>query len=426
MPYLDKAGTEELWSKIKSNFAHDITTSSLTTKGITISLNSGMKNSGNWVQLATADIPAATNTTGGLVTDAQAKSIASIQTYTAGTNISISGGQISVTGLATVATTGKYSDLTDKPTIDTSMSSTSTNAVTNAAISSALSGKANTSHTHTKSQITDFPTSLKNPNALTIGDVTYDGSAAKSITAGDNVTISNGKISATDTTYSAATTSTSGLMSSTDKTKLDGVAEGAKDNIYIAQYGSDTIATIREQQGLGKLIFAEWYSMGYTFPICYEESDEIVFGGYTFGYACVTLTVTSSGWTNTKIGLNAFAPLASPTLTGTPKAPTAAAGTNTEQIATTAFVKSAIDASGAGVVHYKGAATSTASLVNYVTGDYWVASATFALGDETVESGDMIFANKTASAYAAANFDVVQANITAMTTAEVDAICTLD
>lgn len=41
--------------------------------------------------------------------------------------------------------------------------------------------------------------------------------------------------------------------------------------------------------------------------------------------------------------LGAKAPLATPTFTGTPKAPTAAAGTNTTQIATTAFVKTAID-----------------------------------------------------------------------------------
>ncbi len=38
------------------------------------------------------------------------------------------------------------------------------------------------------------------------------------------------------------------------------------------------------------------------------------------------------------------APLASPAFTGTPTAPTATAGTNTTQIATTAFVKTAIDA----------------------------------------------------------------------------------
>jgi len=42
--------------------------------------------------------------------------------------------------------------------------------------------------------------------------------------------------------------------------------------------------------------------------------------------------------------LDAKAPLASPTLTGTPLAPTAAAATNTTQIATTAFVQAAITA----------------------------------------------------------------------------------
>lgn len=42
------------------------------------------------------------------------------------------------------------------------------------------------------------------------------------------------------------------------------------------------------------------------------------------------------------------APLASPTFTGTPAAPTAALGTNTTQLATTAFVKSAVDASALG------------------------------------------------------------------------------
>ena len=43
------------------------------------------------------------------------------------------------------------------------------------------SGKAAFSHTHTKSQITDFPTALKNPNALTIDGYVYDGSSAMSV-----------------------------------------------------------------------------------------------------------------------------------------------------------------------------------------------------------------------------------------------------
>lgn len=46
---------------------------------------------------------------------------------------------------------------------------------------------------------------------------------------------------------------------------------------------------------------------------------------------------------NVQEQLNAKAPLASPALTGTPTAPTATKGTNTQQIATTAFVKEAVD-----------------------------------------------------------------------------------
>lgn len=47
-------------------------------------------------------------------------------------------------------------------------------------------GAAASSHTHTKSQITDFPSSMKNPNSLTISlngtsQGAYDGSASKSI-----------------------------------------------------------------------------------------------------------------------------------------------------------------------------------------------------------------------------------------------------
>ena len=45
--------------------------------------------------------------------------------------------------------------------------------------------------------------------------------------------------------------------------------------------------------------------------------------------------------------ISGFAPLASPALTGTPTAPTAAPGTDTTQVATTAFVKAAADAAAA-------------------------------------------------------------------------------
>ena len=63
---------------------------------------------------------------------------------------------------------------------------------TESEINTKLNGKANSSHTHTKNQITDFPSSLKNPNTLTIQANgtslgSYDGSATKTfnITAGN-------------------------------------------------------------------------------------------------------------------------------------------------------------------------------------------------------------------------------------------------
>lgn len=67
------------------------------------------------------------------------------------------------------------------------------------------------SHTHTKSQITDFPSALKNPNALTISlnstsQALYDGSSAKTI----NITPSSIGASATNHTHKYAGSSSVG------------------------------------------------------------------------------------------------------------------------------------------------------------------------------------------------------------------------
>jgi len=61
----------------------------------------------------------------------------------------------------------------------------------------------------------------------------------------------------------------------------------------------------------------------------------------------VTLTHTDISDWNT--ALASYAPLANPALTGTPTGPTAAPGTNTTQLATTAFVTGAVVASTSGV-----------------------------------------------------------------------------
>lgn len=61
---------------------------------------------------------------------------------------------------------------------------------------------------------------------------TADSSTLGGVKVGTNLSIDgSGVLSATDTTYSDATTITAGLMSASDKTKLDGIASGAEVNV---------------------------------------------------------------------------------------------------------------------------------------------------------------------------------------------------
>lgn len=104
-----------------------------------------------------------------------------------------------ITGLAEVATSGSYDDLTDKPT---SMSPTAhTHAQSDiTGLANALSGKASTEHTHAQDDITGLTDALA-------------GKASSSHTHG------------------AATTTANGMMSATDKAKLDGIATGANKTV---------------------------------------------------------------------------------------------------------------------------------------------------------------------------------------------------
>ena len=125
--------------------------------------------------------------------------------------------------------------------------------------------------------------------------------------------------------------------------------------------------------------------------------------------------------------LDDYAPKASPALTGTPTAPTATAGTNTTQIATTAFVTAAVSAAFAGVASFQGtvSAASTITGADYKKGWYWVVGTAGTYVGQVCEAGDMIFAIKDkGSAYAADDFSVVQNNmdIREMTTTEMDTV----
>ena len=155
-------------------------------------------------------------------------------------------------------------------------------------------------------------------------------------------------------------------------------------------------------------------------------------GSTTFdgsGAASIAVTVDPAGHQHTiaqvtdlQTTLDAKAPLASPALTGTPTAPTAGSGTNTDQIATTAFVKAAIDSAVGDSDHIaiKGTVNTSTPLPteNYVVGDAYIVGEAGSYAGETCEAGDWIIAIKDYEADGAADSDwsKIQKNITSAVT----------
>lgn len=114
-----------------------------------------------------------------------------------------------ITGLADVATSGSYNDLSNKPTIPAAYTHPSTHPA------SMITGLSDVATSGSYSDLNDTPTSMT-PKAHTHAQSDITGLA----------TALNGKAS-TGHTHSAASTTANGFMSKEDKTKLNGIATGA-------------------------------------------------------------------------------------------------------------------------------------------------------------------------------------------------------
>ena len=113
-----------------------------------------------------------------------------------------------------------YNSLTDKPTqvvVDTTLADGSANAISNNAVFDALGGK---------QAILVSGTSIKTINSTSLlgsGDIAING--VTNLTSTHNAsTVAINSDTGTDATINAATTSLAGVMSSSDKTKLDGLS----------------------------------------------------------------------------------------------------------------------------------------------------------------------------------------------------------
>ena len=366
--YLDYDGLLYFWQKIKARF--DGAISSITGDGssTTITYTKVDGTTGTFVTKDTT-YSAATQSDAGLMSAAD---------------------KTKLDGIATGA---------NKTTVDSSLSSTSTNPVQNKVINTALAAKAplaspaltgtptaptaaagtNTTQIATtafvKAAVDASASGLNIFKTVKVGSTNIVADSATdtlTLEAGDNITLTpdatNDKvtITATDTTYSAATTSAAGLMSAADKEKLDGIATGANKTTVDSSLSSSS-----------------------TNPV----QNKVI---------------------NTALGNKAN--LASPTFTGTPKAPTAAAGTNTTQLATTAFVKNAVDTAVSGLYKYKGSVATASDLptTGNVTGDVWDIQQTSTYGPP----GTNVVWNGTAWDALGGLFE-----ITSITNAEIDTIC---
>jgi len=150
---------------------------------------------------------------------------------------------------------GSYNDLTDKPTIPSEVTETT---VSNWGFTKNTGTYSKPSGGIPSTDMTsEVQTSLGKADSALQSHQDISGKQDVLI-AGSNITIaSDGKtISATDTTYSNATTGAAGLMSAEDKTKLNGIASGATANtgtITSVKMNGSTIASSGEAD-LGTVI----------------------------------------------------------------------------------------------------------------------------------------------------------------------------
>ena len=155
------------------------------------------------------------------------------------------------------------------------------------------------------------------------------------------------------------------------------------------------------------------------------EANEIDYAEYGISVS-EALTTLDEGIQNNKDAITKRALIDTPTFTGTPKAPTAAVGTNTTQIATTAFVHSEVAAASTGAAKYQGGMTPAkyTALTTYKAGWYWVVTEAGTIAGEACEIGDMVFCNtdSTTGTKSDAHFDIVQNNIEAIPLSVINAL----
>lgn len=233
--------------------------------------------------------------------------------------------------------------------------------------------------------------------------------------------------------------SKAGLMDPADKTKLDGIEAGAEANVQADWNVTDTSsdAYIKNKPSVSDTQVTNTkdntastiYVTGTTSSSTNTGTQKFNTNVYV-GYASSKTTLHASyfagdGTSITNLNPTNITGNVAITHGGTGAASAADARTNLDVYST-----SEVDSMVAGFAKYVGTLASDSAftgLTNYKQGNYWIASASFShtLADSTVitvDAGNMIFANTTAAAYYAANFDIVSTDIEAIPDSVINAL----
>ena len=313
--YLDENGLLYFWQQLKTLFAGKVDKVSgkqLSTNDYTTTEKnklSGIASGAEVNQNAFANVKVGTAT---IAADAKQDTL----TLVAGDNVTI--------------TPDAANDSVEISAAAPAYSGTSPISVSGAAISHEASGVTAASKGDTTNQTPAFGGTFKVPSG------TVNATGHLTAFADHTVTIPS----------ATASTSANGLMSSSDKSKLNGVATGAQVNVIESVKVNGTALEVT-----GKAVDV-------TVPAATSDltndSGFITSADIPAIPAATTTTPKMDG--TAAVGTEnkwakgdhvhpsdtSKANLASPTFTGTPKAPTASKGTNTTQLATTAFVQTAI------------------------------------------------------------------------------------
>lgn len=159
-----------------------------------------------------------------------------------------------ITGLADVATSGSYNDLSDTPTSMTPKAHTHAQSDITG-LATALSGKSDTSHSHSNATTTAAGFMSKDDKSKLDGiatganKTTVDSALSSTSTNPVQNKVINTALSgkaASSHTHSVATTTAAGFMSKEDKTKLNGIATGANNYTHPSTHAASMITGLAE------------------------------------------------------------------------------------------------------------------------------------------------------------------------------------